>query len=251
MEIFAVIAMIAAGGAVAMFTLAALTLAKRTAEHEQRGNAAEGRDRVAASLLFHVLTAGDVKSSDALRSIRRTTGLAAPVTQSIDVTTWAESYAQMTTPSQRAWLLESAVQLAIADAKTLSLQQYAALLDLSFGLGFHTDALARLREQYHFDYIDPAKAGRPREADRGGGAPLFVRDRTDRSELLRILKLEGEPTKQEIITAYRKIVAEIHPDRVHDSPTEVKDAAAARFIEVTRAYEALLQSPTPNAQRPY
>jgi DnaJ-like protein len=241
-ELFAVIAMIAAGGAVAMFTLVAITLAKRTAEYEQRDDAGSARDRVAASILFHVLTAGDVTSADAMRTIRRTTGLAAPVTAAIDIATWAERYTQMTTPSLRAWLLESAVQVAIVDAKTIPLRQYAALLDLSFGLGFHTDALARLRERYHFDYIDAAKAGRPREADRsGGGAPLFVRERSDRTNLLRILRLEGEPSRQEIISAYRRIVAEVHPDRVHDSPAAVKDAAAARFIEITKAYEALIQ----------
>jgi len=241
-ELLAVLAMIIAGGAVAMFTLIAYTLARRTAEHEGHGDASAARDRVAASLLFQVLTAGGSTPSDAMRAIRRTTGLAAQVTHSIDITTWGERYAQMATSSQRSWLLESAVQLVIADAKTIPLHQYAALLDLSFSLGFHTDALARLREQYHFDYIDPAKAGRPREADRaGGGAPLFVRERTDRVTLLGVLRLEGEPSRQEIITAYRKLVAEIHPDRVHDAPPEVRDAAAARFIEVTRAYEVLIR----------
>jgi hypothetical protein len=242
-ELLAVIAMIIAGGAVATFTLLAITLAKRTAEHEQRDDPASARDRLAASLLFHVMMAGPSKSADAMRTIRRTTGLAAPVTAAIDVTTWAQRYAQMATATQRAWLLESAVQVAIAEATTLSLHQYAALLDLSFGLGFHTDALARLREQYRFEYIDPAKAGRPREADRAGGATaLFVRERIDRAELLRTLRLEGDPTRPEIITAYRRIVAEIHPDRVHDAEEGVRDAAAARFIEVTRAYEALLST---------
>lgn len=241
MELLAVIAMIIAGVAVAAFTLIAITLAKQTAEHEQRVDPASARDRVAASLLFHIVMAGSSTTSDAMRTIRRTTGLAAPVTPAIDVTTWAQRYGQMATAAQRAWLLESAVQVAIADATIISLHQYAALLDLSFGLGFHTDALARLRERYRFEYIDPAKAGRPREADRAGGATtLFARERMDRTELLRTLQLKGDPTRPEIITAYRRIVAEIHPDRVHDAEASVRDAAAARFIEVTRAYEALL-----------
>ena len=242
MELLAVIAMIAAGGALAMFTLVAYTLARRTEEHERHEDAGAGRDRVAASLLFHVVMAGGSTSGDAMRAIRRMTGLAAPVTPAIDVATWGERYTRMTQPSQRAWLLESAVQLAIADAKTIPLRQYAALLDLSFSLGFHTDALARLREQYHFDYIDPARAGRPREADRVGGATaLFVRVETNRVELLRVLNLDGEPTRQEIISAYRRIVTEVHPDRVHDAADEVREAAAARFIEVTRAYELLMR----------
>src|SRR4051812_5240509 len=100
--------MIAAGGAMAIFTLFAYTLARRTAEHEGHEDATVVRDRLAASLLFQVLTAGGSTSSDAMRAIRRTTGLAAPVTPSIDITTWAGRYAQLATPSQRLWLLESA-----------------------------------------------------------------------------------------------------------------------------------------------
>ena len=242
MELFAVVVMIVAGIAVAIFVLFAVALAKRTAEHEHHEDAGVTRDRVAASLLYHVLLAGGWNSSDALRAIRRGAGVAAPVVAPIDVTTWGERFAQFSTAEQRGWLLESAVQLAVEETKTISLRQYAALLDLSFSLGFHTDALARLREKYHFDYIDPAKAGRPREADRaGGGAPLFVRERTDRGALLLLFGLQGEPSRQEIISAYRRMVAEIHPDRVHDAAPEVKDAAAARFIEITRAYELLLQ----------
>lgn len=242
MELFAVIVMIVAGVAVAVFVLLAIALAKQASEHEhQCAGSVASRDPLAASLLFHVLVAGGAQPGDAMRAIRRGTGLAAPVTPSIDVTTWGERFAQVATIEQRAWLLESAVQLAVDQAPLVPLRQYAALLDLSFALGFHTDALARLREQYHFEYIDPAKAGRPREADRAGvGAPLFVRERVDRAELLRILNLTGDPSRQEIITAYRRIVAEIHPDRVHGAASEVKDAAAARFIEVTRAYETLL-----------
>ena len=242
MEIFAVIVMIVAGVAVATFVLLAIALAKRTAEHEQQhAGIGVSRDQLAASLLFHVLVLGGAQPSDAMRAIRRGPGLAAPVTPGIDVPTWAERYAQIATPEQRAWLLETAVQLAVGHTPLIALRQYAALLDLSFALGFHTDALARLRERYHFDYIDPARAGRPREADRaGGGAPLFARERADRAELLRMLGLTGEPSRQEIITAYRRIVAEVHPDRVHDAAAEVREAAAARFIEITRAYEALL-----------
>src|SRR4051812_19153767 len=190
--------MITAGVAVAAFTLLAFTLARRTAAYERRDDGGGGRDHLATSLLFHVLAAGGMPSSDALRAIRRGTGLAAPVTPAIDVTTWGGRYAHVSTPAQCAWLLESAVQLAIADGRTLSVREYAALLDLSFSLGFHTDALARLRERYHFDYIDPARAGRPREADRAGGATaLFVREVRDRGELLRVLDLQGDPSRQE------------------------------------------------------
>src|SRR5207247_2576637 len=113
--------------------------------------------------------------------------------------------------------------------------------DLSFGLGFQTDALAKLRQQYGFEYIDHAKDARPREADRAGGAtPLFVRQPVDATELLRILGIDGPASRQTIIAAYRKLAALHHPDRVFAEGAEVQSAAAARFIEITRAYQALL-----------
>jgi DnaJ-domain-containing protein 1 len=241
-ELLAVIAMIVTGVAIAIFVLIAFTLARRAADYEGQQQGVTGdRDHLAASLLHHILTMGGSSTTVAMRAIRRGTGLAARVTTAIDVTTWGERYAQLATPSQRSWLLDSAVQLSVEQATTLSLLQYSALLDLSFALGFHTDALARLRERYHFEYIDPAKAGRPRGADREGGhLPLFVRAKSDRVDLLRILGLQGQPSRQEITTAYRRLVAEIHPDRVHDQPLAIQEAAAARFIEITRAYEGLL-----------
>ncbi|HET8797971.1 MAG TPA: DnaJ domain-containing protein, partial [Thermoanaerobaculia bacterium] len=140
---------------------------------------------------------------------------------------------------QRHDLLEMAVQL-VAARSPIPLRQYAALLDLSFGLGFHTDALAKLRALYGFDYIDHAKGARPREADRsGGGAPLFVRESRSREELLGILGMTGNPSRQEVSAAYRRLAAQHHPDRYHGAASEVQSAAAARFIEITRAYEEL------------
>src|SRR4029079_1372598 len=136
--------------------------------------------------------AGGATPDDALRTIRRGAGLGARVTQGVDVTTWAETYARAPAEAARTQLLESAVQFAAARHGPIPLRQYASLLDLSFGLGFHTDALARLRERYGFDYVDHAKDARPREADRAGGATaLFVRDDTRTAEYLRVLEIEG------------------------------------------------------------
>ena len=134
------------------------------------------------------------------------------------------------------------MQLIANRERAVPLRQYAALLDLSFALGFQTDALAKLREQYGFDYVDHAKAGRPREADRAGGAAttFFVRDKRDPSELLRVLEIDVEPTRPVIIAAYRRLVAQHHPDKVHEAGEDARTAAAARFIEITRAYETLM-----------
>jgi DnaJ-domain-containing protein 1 len=163
------------------------------------------------------------------------------VTSAIDMRNWAERFAQLAPADHRAALLDTAVRL-VADRDTpVPLRQYTALLDLSFGLGFQTDALAKLRDKYGFEYIDHAKDARPREADRAGGAtPLFARERREAGELLRVLEIDGPASRAVIIAAYRRLAAQHHPDRVFAQPAEVQSAAAARFIEITRAYEALL-----------
>src|SRR5690349_7303909 len=235
--------MIVAGGVTAVFTLIAMTLAKGDQRNTQR-QVISDRDHLAASILFQVLVAGGASADDALRVIRRDARLVARVTPGVDVTSWAESYARSASEAARAQLLETAVQFAAARHVPIPLRQYATLLDLSFGLGFHSDALARLRERYGFEYVDHAKDARPRSADRGGGgAPLFARARRPNAELLGILGLTesaGAVTRQEIGAAYRRLVAQHHPDRFHGAPAAEKDAAAARFIELTRAYEELL-----------
>lgn len=239
MEIVFLLFMVIVGGGIAVFVMTATAIAQK--ENEPREHAVPQRDSVAASLLFHVIASGGLADDEALRLVRRGSGIAAPVTRGIDVANWAESYARNSNERQRHALLENAVQL-VAARSPIPLRQYAALLDLSFGLGFHTDALAKLRAQYGFDYVDHAKDARPREADRsGGGAPLFVRDVRHRDELLRILGVTGSPSRQELSAAYRRLAAQHHPDRFHGANSEAQTSAATRFIEITRAYEELLQ----------
>lgn len=229
--------MVLAGGAIAVFVMIAVAIARRESEERPQMPSQE-RDQIAASLLFHIVAASGAPSEDAMRAVRRGAGIAAPVTRGIDVANWADRYAQLATPQQRMGLLETAVQLV---RSPVPVRQYAALLDLSFGLGFHTDALAKLREVYGFEYADHAKEARPRHADRaGGGAPLFVREKRERSELLDVLGIAGTPSRQEITIAYRKLVAQHHPDKFHAATERERTDAAARFIEITRAYEELL-----------
>lgn len=240
MELLAIVFMLGAGGALALFVLAAMAIARRERDNVE-SQVPPQRDSVAASLLVHILSAGGSSSEEAMREVRRGTGLAAPVTRGIDVTNWAESYARQATEEQRQSLLETAVQLIAARSGPIPLRQYAALLDLSFGLGFRTDALARLRQIYGFEYVDHAKEARPRSSDRGsGGAPLFERARRARPELLAVFGVSEEATRTEVGAAYRKLVAQHHPDRFHRASVEEREAAASRFIELTRAYEELL-----------
>jgi len=237
-ELVAVIFMFIAGGLIAMFVMLATALARRESERNAAApQAIPERDRIAASILFQIVTLGGIARDVALREVRRGAGIAAPVTTGIDIANWGESYARISNQQQRAWLLEVAVQLIASRGVLVPLRQYVALLDLSFALGFQTDALAKLREQYGFDYVDHAKDGRPREADRAGRVTFFQRDER---ELLRVLEIEGEVTRQAIVSAYRRLVAQHHPDRFHAESEASQNDAAARFIEITRAYEALL-----------
>jgi hypothetical protein len=241
MELAAVIFMIVAGGAMAVFVMIAVAIARG----EPRGAAAQQpqipeRDRVAASILFRIVTAGGTAPDAALREIRQRAGIIAPPASGIDIASWGERFALHATPTQRAQLLDVAVQLVAMPGRAIPLVQYVDLLDLSFALGFQTDALAKLREQYGFDYIDHAKAGRPREADRVGRTTFFVRDDREPAEWLSVLGMEGTPSRQQIIATYRRLAAQHHPDKFHEAADGVRSEAAMRFIEITRAYEALL-----------
>lgn len=233
-----ILLMIAAGVAIAIAVMILMTVAQQAAS---RTIPVPDSNTIAASLLFNLLLAGGDRPDEALRDIRRIAGLGAAAAPAVDVANWGERFAQMASADQRAWLLETAVKLVAMRKRVVPLRQYSALLDISFALGFQTDALAHLRERYPFEYVDHAKNARPREADRGGGAmPLFVRQSAAPLELLRVLGIEGGASRQLIISTYRRLAAQHHPDKVFGEPSDVQSQSAARFIEITRAYEALL-----------
>lgn len=243
MELTVVIIMLAVGVGLAASIIITFAAAQREAEMSGAApaNVTPDRNHIAASLLYNLLVTGGTPPDVAMRTIRRGAGLAAPVTSSIDIVSWSERFAKVATLEQRSWLLDTAVRL-VADRTTpVPLRQYSALLDLSFSLGFQTDALAKLREVYGFDYVDHAKDARPKSADRAGvSTPLYSRDQRETSELLLILGVESPASRAVIIAAYRRLAAQHHPDKVFGEPAEVQTAAAARFIEITRAYETLL-----------
>jgi hypothetical protein len=242
-ELTVVILMLAVGVGLAASIIITFAASQREAEMSgaARANITPDRNRIAASLLFNLLVAGGTPQEMAMRTVRREAGVAGPLTSSIDIASWGERFSKMATAEQRTWLLDTAVRL-VADRTTpVPLRQYSALLDLSFALGFQTDALAKLRDVYGFDYVDHAKNARPRDADREGmTTPLYSRDQRETYELLRILGVDGPASRAVIIATYRKLAAQHHPDKVFSEPAEVQTAAAARFIEITRAYETLL-----------
>lgn len=243
MEVLLVLVMVAVGVTIALATLVSMAAAERERNGTRQSVAHGDRQHLAASLLFNLLIAGDARADDAMREVRLRAGLPNPVIAGIDMASWAERYAAMATVEQRRRLLETAVQFLAARKLPVPLRQYSALLDLTFGLGFQIDALTRLRDQYGFEYVDHAKNGRPREADRSGGATTFyARDPGNQAALLSVLGLSGDVTRPAIIAAYRRLAAQHHPDRVFGEPEAVQKAAASRFIEITHAYENLLAS---------
>jgi hypothetical protein len=235
-----ILLMIAAGCAIALSVMIGIAAIERSGGPIPAATSAPDRNRMAASILFQLLLAGGWRENDALRDLRGV-GIVSPLTAGIDIASWTEHYARLANVEQRHWLLETAVKLVAAPGRPVPLRQYADLLDISFSLGFQTDALAKLRERYDFDYVDHAKDARPREADRGGGAmPLFVRGSADTATLLKTLGIEGNANRHIIISAYRRLAAQHHPDKVYTAGPDAQSDAAARFIEITRAYEALM-----------
>jgi DnaJ-domain-containing protein 1 len=242
MELIAIAFMLVSGVLIAVFVVAAHAIARGESGPAGRPAASPDRDRIAASLLFQLLALGETPADRALNVIRNQARLLSPVTRGVDVTSWAERYAQLASREQCLALLSAAVRSLAGEHRIVPPQQYSALLDLCFALGFQTDALFRLREAFPFEYVDHAKHARPRSADRGGGqAPLYARDAAgDQQKLLSVLEIEGKATRQEIIAAYRRLAARHHPDRFFEAAPEVQADAAARFIEITTAYERLL-----------
>lgn len=230
MELVIVILMIVGGIALAGAVIGALAVASSRDEVGVAARGAPERDRLGASLLVQLLLLGRQTKDEACRLVREA-GLASPVTDGIDVASWAEAFHQVSDAAQREWLLETAVRL-VAQSGPVPLSQYSALLDLNFALGFQTSALARLRERHNFAYAD--YAGARGDAER---KPMFERSNPD---LLRVLELDGKASRAAIVTAYRRLAARHHPDRFHDAPSTVREEAAGKFIEITRAYEILL-----------
>jgi DnaJ-domain-containing protein 1 len=232
------LATVVAGFAVAA-GLVGLAGRRARAGARERASAEPGRDVLAASILHAVLVSGGLTAAASRARIARHVA-AAPAGDPIDVGSWAERYAALSSVDERSRLLELAVELAIDRKGPIPVAQYDSLLDLCFGLGFQTDALARLRARYGFSYVDHAEAGRPRSADRRGGTTLFTRF-GEREALLATLGLPAVATRHDVISAYRKIASQYHPDHLAGASDEEKLGAVERFMDATAAYEKLLR----------
>ncbi len=241
MEILLVAVMIAIGVGIAATTIAAVVIGQRHPGPEARAKGLVGREQIEAQILNEIALRGAASPEEARRAVQSARGLDVGDFGRIDLRSWVARYADLSGSEDRLRLLESAVATAMETGGEFPLEQYSGLIDISFGLGFHSDALARLREKFGFEYVDWAKNARPREADRGGGgAPLFEKRQEDLSAQLALLGLSPRATRQDIVVAYRRLAAESHPDRFHAVSSEAQQAASDRFREITRAYETLL-----------
>lgn len=236
------VGMLAGGIALAAAFLALSAMSERGSRSDSAAGSVRAAPEVGVSILHAVARAGGANAERAARLVLAHSRYRGVVEPGIHVRTWAEAFAVRVDEPARRQLLENAVEIAVAMHPSIPLAQYNVLVDLTFGLGFHTDALARLRARYRFDYIDYAKRSRPRAADRaGGGAPLFQRvSPEDRQRLLAVLGLEEGVSRQVLVSTYRRLAGVHHPDRFHDASAQEQEQAARQFIELTEAYEKLL-----------
>lgn len=164
-----------------------------------------------------------------------------PPRNAIDLTSWAGAYGNVASPEARKELLAKCVEGSLLSGRVICSKQFHQIQDLAFSFGFHADEIHRLRDRYGFDYVDYAKERRPREADRSGGATsMFRRQCEDQSEDLALLGFEAMPSRSALVSAYRRLVLENHPDRLHVDGAPGEEEAARRFIAITSAYERLL-----------
>jgi DnaJ-domain-containing protein 1 len=231
-----------AAGSIGAFALTLETRRRERKAEAARRNAPAGPDKITCAILVEIARAGGASEAES-KALAAAHGPCEPWPglESVDITDCGEAFARRATEGERWALLEAAVRLAVAMNATIPPRQYHALQDLSFGLGFHADALARLRARWRFEYADYARMSRPRSADRAA-AVSFGRPVTseEKAALMKILGLHGELERAALVSAYRRLAGAHHPDRFHDQGTDARETAARRFIELTEAYEKLL-----------
>ena len=167
------IALVAIVAGISCAVCVAIVMARAAESAGDRESRRGDAVNLTTGILTEIALLGGVDEDTATRLVAdKCGGRTAPAGRA-DLASWAASFRELASGESTRALLETAVEVAMATGGRFPPAQYDGLLTLSFALGFHTDALARLREKYRFEYDDWARVGRPREADRsGGGAPL-------------------------------------------------------------------------------
>lgn len=226
--------LLAAAGVVAFIIIA--TIRSQRYESERRPSAST----LFSSIVFEVARSGTA-SEEVVRNWMQGERLVPP-REAIDLSSWASAFERASPPEARSRLLAKCVEGALLSGRVIGSKQFHQIQDLAFSFGFHADEIHRLRDRYGFDYVDYAKERRPREADRAGGATSFfnrARGDDDSADLV-LLGFSAMPSRSALVSAYRRLVLENHPDRLHVSGSPEEEAAARKFIAITAAYERLL-----------
>ncbi|HUO85213.1 MAG TPA: J domain-containing protein [Thermoanaerobaculia bacterium] len=243
MEFVLVVVMIVAGGGLAAVLIAIVGAIDQGGDRasRERLSAMEPRE-IAAALLVEIARRGGTPDLAARQMAERELGVPAQPGLDPDLHGLARRFAQRAGVEERRDLLETIVRCVVAMTPTIPLRQYDGLLEVSFALGFHSDALARLRARYRFAYVDHARHGRPRDAEgRAARPPLFERRPRAEAESRATLGLGGGAlSRASVLSAYRRLAARHHPDRFHDAAGEAQEEASRRFIRLTEAYEDLI-----------
>lgn len=225
MEFLALVLMVAFGAGVAA---AVVGVARR---FERREAAAAARQRTDRATIERDVLAWMLGLAEKASGGRQTL-------EPIDLTSWGEAFAAQASIAQRLELLDRAVEVSRTFKAAISLEQYRALIELCFALGFHADAFAKTRASHHVEIDAAAFSGRPSRSN----PPLFDNG-LDLSRHLATLGLAREElSRREVATAYRKLAAQLHPDRFHDASDDERQRAAARFMELHRSYEYLIRA---------
>jgi DnaJ like chaperone protein len=56
-----------------------------------------------------------------------------------------------------------------------------------------------------------------------------------------VLEIEPGPSREEIKSAYRRLAAQYHPDKVQHLGREIRELAETRFKEIQQAYDTLMK----------
>lgn len=237
MELILVVVMIVSGACLA----GVLMLLVGRIDHQQgvaRDAAKLPRDELKAAILGQIARLGGAGETEARRIVRAQIGIEPPVGIDLELESWTSTWSRRADRAEREELLELAARTAVGMNPTIPLRQYDALMSISFTLGFHSDALARLRARYRFEFVDRGR-NRLREGA-GSRQRLFQRRPIDESGSLRALGLTARVSRQQLVSLYRQLAARHHPDRFHNAPDQTQEKAAAEFIRITEAYEDLL-----------
>ncbi len=108
---------------------------------------------IASTILCEVAVRGGVVLAVA-KPIAERDGGGVVSASPIDLESWAARFAELSGREERGQLLRKAVVNALASSSRLSISQYELLQQLSFALGFRTDALASLKRELGFEFDD-------------------------------------------------------------------------------------------------